>query len=126
VETYLARAMQTAMLNEGQIQQLQAKETILRYPLANADVQAIFGLPPIRKYFDIPDDAEVQANHASRIDGELKRFKMLSTEYGFPSTMALEAIHALDWAVFHKRDEINFFCLSGGGRAKGRRLEDSV
>lgn len=104
MKAFLSRAMQIALLEKKQLEDLHRLETRSRYAIPNWNIQSLFYLPTIKEKCGIPNDDEAQARHSERIEKELfeKNFLRRDERHGCD----VESYHEFDWIVFNRRNEI--------------------
>ncbi len=104
IKDYVARAMQISMLENDQLERVHILETARKYPLANWNIQSLFGLPEIKYRYEIPDDPEKQTSHHRRIEDEINRLDLLKTGVFYEDP--IERLHVQDWNIFNAKNQI--------------------
>ena len=115
---FACRAMMVLMITEGQIHEMQERETARGYSLAPFEFEGLFRTGGIKDHYGIPKskqkDMDFLAEWFEDAALQIKNQGLLKAETGgLISFGNLEALHSFDWMIWNGRDNLNFYVKTG-------------
>lgn len=121
MEYFLCRAMEVARMSLQQLDQLHHHER--KVCLMPHEIQHLFGLPPLRDVYLIPEDEAAQARHNQRLRARFRELK-LHPPGGDLSICDGEAVHRFDKRFRFELEQGNLDLVYSAGGRRSRLKED--